>query len=162
MPSVTCSAIQLFFVFLEHLHTLLSLHSMRCILCALCFISCHLSFLLLWGIPASPYFHILCISCGYLPYAPLVNNSFSQQTFQSFFLACPSVVLSVISYHTHIQFLIVHSFSLVTSFVSHSTGIPSSVYTLYHHLLSHLIFCFPHRSHSIIAHYPHSHYCFTY
>ena len=52
--------------FLGHLHTLLSSHSMLCILCALCRTSCHLSFLLLWGILASPYFHILCISCGYL------------------------------------------------------------------------------------------------
>ena len=56
----------LMFFFPVHLHTLLFLHSMLCILCALCCTSCHSSFLLLWGIPASPYFHILCISCGYL------------------------------------------------------------------------------------------------
>ena len=60
------SVIQFFFVFLQHLHTLLSLHSMLCILCALRCTSCHSSFLLLWGILASPYFHILCISCGYV------------------------------------------------------------------------------------------------
>ena len=60
------SVIQFFFVFLQHLHTLLSSHSMLCILCALRCTSCHSSFLLLWGILASPYFHILCISCGYV------------------------------------------------------------------------------------------------
>ena len=60
------SVIQFFFVFPEHPHTLLSLHSMLFILCSLCCTSCHSSFLRFWGILPSPYFYILCISCGYL------------------------------------------------------------------------------------------------
>ena len=97
MPYVACFAIHLFFVFPEHLHTLFPSHSMRCVLCALCRTSCHSSFLLFWGILAFPYFHILCTSCSYQPYAPLFNNSFSQQPSQSFLLTSSSIVLSVIS-----------------------------------------------------------------
>ena len=41
-------------------------HSMLCILCALCCTSCCSCFILFWGILASPYFHILRISCGYV------------------------------------------------------------------------------------------------
>ena len=53
----------------------ISSHSILCILCALCHTCCHSSFLLLWGIQASSYFHILRILCAYLPYAPLLTTA---------------------------------------------------------------------------------------
>ena len=73
------SVLQFFFVFFsrESAHPpLLTFHAMH--LMCLCRTSCHLSFLLLWGILASPYFHILCISCGYLHmhyYSTTVSSS---------------------------------------------------------------------------------------
>ena len=45
--------------FLEHLHTLLSSHSMPCILCALCCTSCHSSFLLFWATIFSHHMHFM-------------------------------------------------------------------------------------------------------
>ena len=153
-----------FYFFSGNLHTLLFSRSMLCILCALCRTSCH-SFFLLWGILASLYFHILCVSCGYLHMHHYSTTASASKPLNFSFL---HVQLSFFQLSLRIQtfnFLLsvlVCSFSSVTSFVSNSIGIPSSLHTLYNHLLSHLILCFLHRSHSIIVHYPHSHYHFTY
>ena len=145
MPSVACSAIHLFFVFLEHLHTLF--------FSPVCRTGCHSSFLLFWGILALRLPTICTTIQKQLQ--PATLTIFPSRKFLHCSFSYQSAYLPSISYH--LFFFISHF--LCESFHWHD---PSSLHTLYHHLLSHLTLCFPHSSLSIITHYPHLHYLFTY